>query len=148
MSYRNQSVRADSRGTLRSEGIRLASPPAPTRLRRRSLSRVLLHYGSCPILILLANPLAYFSDAGRSSWTKAERLVWAWGFPSSQRTTRTLFIAAAVARCWRGVFSWPIERERRRPRARTRFRNRSLHPGTASIQRFEFLGLGPLACLL
>lgn len=44
MSYRYQSVRADSPGTLRSEGTRLVSPPIPTRLPRRSLSRVLLHY--------------------------------------------------------------------------------------------------------
>src|SRR5258708_8297026 len=51
MSYRYQSVRADSPGTLRSEGTQLASPPAPTRLRRRSLSRVLLHYASMLLIL-------------------------------------------------------------------------------------------------
>ena len=51
MSYRYQSVRADSPGTLRSEGTQLASPPAPTRPRRRSLSRVLLHYASMLLIL-------------------------------------------------------------------------------------------------
>ena len=51
MSYRYQSVRADSPGTLRSERTQLASPPAPTRLRRRSLSRVLLHYASMLLIL-------------------------------------------------------------------------------------------------
>src|SRR5947209_18241647 len=32
---------------------------------------------------------------------------------------RTRLRAAAMLRCWRWVFSWPIERERRMPKART-----------------------------
>jgi len=51
MSSRYQSVGADSPGTLRSEGTQLASPPDPTRLRRRSLSRALLYYASMLLIL-------------------------------------------------------------------------------------------------
>src|SRR5258708_38652318 len=45
------SYRYDSPGTLWSEGTQFASPPTPTRLRRRSLSRVLLHYASMLLIL-------------------------------------------------------------------------------------------------